>query len=94
MDVLYALPEPEDLQRDECSASFHSLRDEIKKLQDKFGAAAAPALKEVELLVKKYETLLSEEARQSKLEKQVLQKYKVCTSFSAGFSRDRFCGLL
>lgn len=81
MELLYQLPEPEDLERDECAASLHGLRDEIKKLQDKYGAQAGPALKEVEAIIKKYETSATEEEKQQRAEKHLLAKHKVRFGF-------------
>eukprot|EP01122_Echinamoeba_exundans_P010689 TRINITY_DN4055_c0_g2_i2.p1 TRINITY_DN4055_c0_g2~~TRINITY_DN4055_c0_g2_i2.p1 ORF type:complete len:159 (-),score=19.03 TRINITY_DN4055_c0_g2_i2:93-569(-) len=76
MELLYQLPEPEDLDRDECAASLHGLRDEIKKLHDKYGSQAAAALKEVEHIIKKYENNTNEQEQQARAEKHLLAKHK------------------
>jgi hypothetical protein len=83
MELLYQLPEPEDLDRDECAASLHGLRDEIKKLHDKYGSQAAAALKEVEHIIRKYEANTNDQEQQARAEKHLLAKHKVQLNFFA-----------
>jgi hypothetical protein len=65
MDMLVGLPEPEDLTRDEMPLTILSLREEIRKLRDKFGQPGAAVLTEVETIVTKYENSWTTDAKSS-----------------------------
>lgn len=65
MDMLVGLPEPEDLAREDLPRTPTSLKEEIRRLRDKFGQPGAAILSEVESLVTKYEDSWTVEARSS-----------------------------
>ena len=65
MDMLVGLPEPEDLSREESPLTVLSLREEIRKLRDKFGQPGAAILTEVEAIVTKYENSWTSDAKSS-----------------------------
>jgi hypothetical protein len=66
MDMLVGLPEPEDLPREEVPLTTMSLKEEIRRLRDKFGQPGAAILAEVEAIVTKYEESWTAEAKSSK----------------------------
>jgi len=63
--MLVGLPEPEDLPREEAVLSVLSLKEELRRLRDKFGQPGAAILSEVETLVSKYEDSWNDEAKSS-----------------------------
>jgi hypothetical protein len=78
MDAIFNLLEPEDLDKDSQTLnSLHNLKEEIKKLQEKYGDSSAAALKEVESLIDKFEVVTFGGARQeSKYRPKIVDKYK------------------
>jgi hypothetical protein len=79
MDAIFNLPEPEDLEKESQTLnSLHTLKEEIKKLLEKYGGNAAAALKDVENLIDKFEDVaLGRERQESKPRPKILEKYKV-----------------
>jgi hypothetical protein len=79
MDAIFNLPEPEDLEKEsQTPNSFLTLKEEIKKLREKYGDNAAAALKDVENLIDKFEEVaLGRERQEAKPRPKILEKYKV-----------------
>lgn len=63
--MLVGLPEPEDLPREELPLTPTSLKEEIRRLRDKFGQPGAAILSEVEAIVAKYEDSWTADAKSS-----------------------------
>lgn len=76
MNILFSLPDPNELAPDAPCIATTTLREELRRLQEKHGNQSAPLIKDLESIIVRLEEQYGQQT--SVIEREIAEKYKVC----------------